>query len=150
MGKVKQREIIDCSVEPISQTGYRLMEHMKLGPVLWNPSHFRLHLVERQMRSRVLAGCKLMEELSEMRLANQNILDFALQNERRIPRDWRRDEDGRSSRFILFLGTTYVHVSDEERLYVPCLHYGERGPWRKNLIGLDNQFGRLCPTLILK
>jgi hypothetical protein len=95
-----------------------------------------LHLSERQIGDRCVAGHELRKELEdgEQLLLNSNVLDYLYDHPELFPKHWKKDENG-ETRYIYFWGTIFRDTSDDCRC-IRCL-YRDDGCLKQSFYWLD-------------
>jgi hypothetical protein len=138
------RHIIDLDSDPPSWGRHTVKEHYRGGIFKWNPDQVKLFLPESQQSGKTIKGHELLKELAG-KACNANLWSYLLKFPEIIPNKWKLDENG-NTRFIYFLGTTYLDVGN---LYVRCFYFRdgcwhEGGGWLSASWGHDRHCAVLC------
>lgn len=106
MKKTKEYTI-NGNAPPKDVVGYVIHEHRECGVIVWDPLKVELYLDEHQCNNqKVIAGHELYKKLENKSILNANVLDYLLENQHLIPKDWKKGKDKQPLQ-IFFWGTIY-------------------------------------------
>ena len=109
---------VNGDADPFVPDRHRIVEHIKNGMVIFNPDNFYLY-PGGVAKIGLISGHNLKNTLRDQTLYNANFLDYLLENQELIPKEW-------TNELIPFLGTvfTYAHLETNDKTelwYVRCL-----------------------------
>lgn len=98
------RHVIDCTVEPLISGDWTIEKHEGLWQIEW-PEQVGLFLSDDQKNRNAILGYKLLEELEGKSVLNACVLDWLLDHQEFIPKEWKKDS-------IFFWGTIWLDKDD--------------------------------------
>lgn len=132
-------KLFDTTKKPkIPYDGWKVESHdISLGKI--NLNDIELYLDDEQKNGGCIKGTKLQEKLKSKPVLNANVLDYLLEHQKLIPKEW-------ESEYVYFWGTIYR--SAHGSLYVRCLYFSG-GTWFRYYSWLDDFWDRISPAALL-
>ena len=139
MELVPKTHAVNTNLDPFRPDGWEVIEHRKMGQLVWNPEKVKPYLSENQKDGKMIKGHELRKELESQPVLNVCVLDYLLANPHLIPDEWKRKR-------TYFWGTVYRDTYGY--LCVRCL-YWHGGRWRWRCSRLVNNWNFSGPSALL-
>jgi hypothetical protein len=142
--RTESRRIIDCGVSPHIPQDWKIEQHRNQGFLAWDPKMTFFWTAKRQLPvDDAVTGHAIWEEIKNLPSAlNANVLDYLLENQAIIPKEWRENTHP------VFWGTIYRGPTNH--LYVGELswQHADIGYWQRDYIRLECAFFANSPALM--
>ncbi len=128
---------IDLDANPKEIEDRKVYKNIKGGLKEWNPEMFYIHI---SLTDEAVKGCDLYEELKNLKIANDNLLDFFLENQELIPDDFPEE--------VFFWGT--IRICPEGHFYVRALKRAHHGVYGFCIKRVNSLFKAGTASIIMK